>query len=178
MALTKEERYARARVYKARPDVKEKLKAYAKAYYEIVENRERRKKRRNTPEYKKRLCELNKKYRSTTKYKAWKKAYRNSQKVKDARRNQLLQKSFGITLYEYNALLQAQKQVCAICFNVETTRSLAVDHCHKTGKVRGLLCRFCNQALGLLKDNSEIVERALNYLKDGIHRDNGVEKNQ
>lgn len=55
---------------------------------------------------------------------------------------------FGITLAEYNDLLEIQDGKCALCGEVcATGNNLAVDHCHKTGKIRGLLCMKCNQAL-------------------------------
>ncbi len=61
-------------------------------------------------------------------------------------------------------MLQDQKNSCLIC-NRELDQSACVDHCHTTGKVRGLLCRQCNMALGLLKDNIDSLENAINYLK-------------
>lgn len=77
-----------------------------------------------------------------------------------------IKRQYGISLEEYNTLLQAQNNVCAICgSSCPTKKRLAVDHCHSTGKVRGLLCMPCNRALGLFKDNSEIVENALSYLR-------------
>lgn len=80
-------------------------------------------------------------------------------------------KKYGINYKEYLQLLEKQNGVCAICFNPETSSnnkvnisSLAVDHCHITGKVRGLLCQKCNQAIGLLKDNKVLLQNAINYL--------------
>jgi hypothetical protein len=52
---------------------------------------------------------------------------------------------------------------CAIC---EETRFLVVDHCHKTGIFRGLLCQHCNSVLGYAKDNVDILKNAINYLKE------------
>jgi len=79
-----------------------------------------------------------------------------------------LQGTFGITLEEYNDLLEAQDGVCAICGKTpeENGRSLAVDHCHKTGKIRGLLCQVCNAGLGSFKDNQDILRKAIEYLDD------------
>lgn len=106
------------------------------------------------------------KYRKTEKYKEYRKNYRATQKAKDARRNQLLLKNFNITLEQYNEMLLSQNSVCAICFkhDEKEVRSLAVDHCHKTGKIRGLLCRYCNQALGILNDDIERIKKAVEYL--------------
>jgi len=75
---------------------------------------------------------------------------------KDIKRNTDLIRKYGINLDDYNALLINQKYKCAICKKKETVvhhRSkkkmpLAVDHCHKTNKIRGLLCIKCNQLLG------------------------------
>jgi len=83
-----------------------------------------------------------------------------------------LTKSFGITLEQYREMQKSQGNVCAICGKPETTvdqrkqgcRELAVDHCHKTGKVRGLLCGHCNKALGKFKDNISVLESAIAYL--------------
>ena len=89
----------------------------------------------------------------------------------DKARNSDLKKLYGITLDEYNALLEKQSGVCAICRQSETmqikgkTVKLAVDHCHGSGTVRGLLCTACNRAIGLLKHDKEILQAAIHYLK-------------
>lgn len=87
------------------------------------------------------------------------------------RHNELVRK-YGITLDEYNALSLKQSHLCAICKKPETAvdsrlqvkRSLAVDHCHSTKAIRGLLCGKCNKALGLFGDSVEGVKAALAYL--------------
>ena len=101
--------------------------------------------------------------------------YKNN-KIK-SRRHQLKYK-FGITLEEYNRINQSQNGLCAICEGVNDTRKrgttngenvklvLAVDHNHKTGKVRGLLCTNCNTSLGKFKDNPILLEKAIKYLKE------------
>lgn len=64
-------------------------------------------------------------------------------------------------------MLEAQEGVCAICGKPETkpnAKYLAVDHNHETGVIRGLLCNNCNRALGLLGDNVETLQNAINYL--------------
>lgn len=65
-----------------------------------------------------------------------------------------LKTKFGITPEEYDAMLHKQRGKCAICRQPEKVvgKSLAVDHDHKTGKVRGLLCGSCNQLLGIFED--------------------------
>jgi hypothetical protein len=85
----------------------------------------------------------------------------------DPIRSAKLQAAFGIGLDEYNRLLVNQDYKCAICGRHESniTRRLAVDHCHTTGKVRGLLCGPCNTGLGLFKDSPSFLTNAINYLK-------------
>ena len=67
-------------------------------------------------------------------------------------------------LIEYNKLLKKQNKKCAICESKKGSKNLAVDHCHKTGKIRGLLCNKCNRGLGYLGDSIKIIKRALKYL--------------
>lgn len=62
-------------------------------------------------------------------------------------------------------MLREQGGTCAICHGTETVGRLAVDHCHSTGRVRGLLCTNCNQAIGKLKDDSQLLRNAINYLE-------------
>jgi hypothetical protein len=85
----------------------------------------------------------------------------------DKQRTYILKKIFGIAPEEYNRMLIEQKFCCYICHTPqeELDRSLAVDHDHKTGKVRGLLCGNCNRFLGQIDDSIETVERMLEYLK-------------
>lgn len=78
-----------------------------------------------------------------------------------ARNNQLLS-DYGISLEDFNKLSLEQKGFCSIC---SENLPLVVDHCHKTKKVRGLLCRNCNLGLGYFKDNLERLQKAIDYLK-------------
>ena len=81
-----------------------------------------------------------------------------------------LQKKFSISLAEYGEMLVAQGGKCAICNQPEmqlrngTKKSLAVDHDHATGKIRGLLCTGCNQGIGKLKDDRNVLLSAIQYL--------------
>lgn len=83
---------------------------------------------------------------------------------------------YGITSSEYNEMFSVQNGLCAICFNAETAKSckgdkikeLAVDHCHNSGKIRGLLCHKCNMLLGYASDNSHILKAAANYLNNFV----------
>lgn len=90
-------------------------------------------------------------------------------------KNYRLLKQFGISIEEYKSMLEDQNYLCKICNKPETARSnvgrikdLAVDHCHKTGKIRGLLCQSCNVALGHFDDSLDKLESAIKYLKEGL----------
>ena len=74
-------------------------------------------------------------------------------------------KQYGLTAESYDAMFAAQNGVCAICKNAQTARRLAVDHCHGTGRVRGLLCTRCNAGLGQFKEDPGLFARALFYLE-------------
>lgn len=75
-----------------------------------------------------------------------------------------LNKKFSLSKEQYKLLLEKQKHVCAIC-GKGCTKALAVDHCHTTGKVRGLLCNNCNRGIGHLKENIENLSNAITYLQ-------------
>ena len=97
-------------------------------------------------------------------------------KNRDYYRNFYLKRNYGISLDEYNKMLDEQKGVCAICGMEETmvhpkhnsngkAQLLAVDHCHVTNKVRGLLCSRCNRVIGMMRDSPELLTKAVEYLK-------------
>ena len=94
----------------------------------------------------------------------------NKEQARATTRSRNLRKDFGLTENEYAALLEKQNGVCAICDQPERAHRngvpnrLSVDHCHRTGAIRGLLCHACNRALGLFDDNIERMESAFRYL--------------
>lgn len=79
-----------------------------------------------------------------------------------------------MTFADYEAMLIKQDNKCAICHTTEETKlgpngtlvRMSVDHCHTSGKVRGLLCNRCNRALGLLGDSVDLLQKAIVYLKE------------
>jgi hypothetical protein len=84
-----------------------------------------------------------------------------------------LRRTYGITVEQYDAMHEAQRGLCAICGRPErslggvkgkTPSPLAIDHDHCTGKIRGLLCSFCNRALGCFGDDPALVRAAADYL--------------
>ena len=81
-------------------------------------------------------------------------------------KNKQLRKRYGLNIKEYNELFEKQHGSCAICgrHQSELTVSLAVDHCHDSGSIRGLLCYNCNMGLGRFKDSKELLIQALSYL--------------
>ena len=86
----------------------------------------------------------------------------------DSRRSTRLKFNYGIDLDKYNQLFQNQKGRCKICERHRDILSsnLNVDHNHNTGKIRGLLCNQCNQAIGLLKEDVSIILKAAEYVKN------------
>ena len=76
-----------------------------------------------------------------------------------------VKKEYGLSASDVAKMLCQQNKSCAICeVNIES--GYHIDHCHSTGKVRGLLCQKCNQAIGLLKENKNLFERASKYIGD------------
>lgn len=84
------------------------------------------------------------------------------------RRHDQLKSKFGISLVEYEERLAQQGSVCAIC-GASGSRSMPVDHNHKTGKIRGILCHWCNKGLGQFFDDPKKLRKAIKYLEnDGV----------
>lgn len=76
-------------------------------------------------------------------------------------------KKFGITIDDYFGMLIAQAGACKLCGRneLENGRDLAIDHCHATGKVRGLLCHPCNTVLGHVQDDAALLQKMIEYIK-------------
>lgn len=90
------------------------------------------------------------------------------QKLKEQRRKQYLRRYHGLDVATYDRLHTDQAGLCAICRQEATNfggKPLAIDHDHKTGQVRGLLCFRCNLALGLLEDNTDLILAIALYLE-------------
>lgn len=86
-----------------------------------------------------------------------------------------LERLYKISKDEYINLLNLQGGVCAICKGVNINgKKLGVDHCHTTGTIRGLLCNNCNRALGCFRDNIEIMENGIRYLRDIMAREENI----
>ena len=78
-----------------------------------------------------------------------------------------MKKNYGIGFFEYDAMFEKQNGLCAICSSPPPDhhkKRLNIDHCHKSGQVRGLLCDACNRGIGLLKDSPDLMLKAISYL--------------
>lgn len=75
-------------------------------------------------------------------------------------------RKYGVSKKDYDNMLKNQDYKCKICrqVNIINKRTLDVDHCHKTNKIRGLLCQKCNRGIGLLNDNPVLCARSALYL--------------
>lgn len=87
-----------------------------------------------------------------------------AQYYRTVERNRRLKASFGLTPEAYGKMLAKQGCRCAICRQLPFKRRLVVDHCHRTGKVRGLLCDGCNLSVGHLKESVTNAESLVRYL--------------
>ncbi len=114
-------------------------------------------------------------YYEQNKHKGWNKHLKSetSERREErllAMRSYMLRRSFGLTPEQYSQMLKEQDSKCALCDETPKakagrhakTAALAVDHCHKTGKVRRLLCSSCNMKLGWYESNKSQIEEYLN----------------
>lgn len=113
---------------------------------------------------KKRLFQLenpDKRYLANKKYQE-----QNKEKIRFWLKKSRLKRMYGITIEDYDCIFNKQQGKCACCgiLNENLTKELSVDHCHETGKIRGLLCHNCNTALGLIKDNVDVLKQMLIYI--------------
>lgn len=92
-----------------------------------------------------------------------KKSYwKNKEKRKRQVRASVLKTKYGISVAQFEQMLAKYEQGCWIC---KRQVKLCVDHCHSSGKTRGLLCGNCNSAIGMLRDSQDLLERAKAYLR-------------
>lgn len=95
------------------------------------------------------------------------KEYRKQNPIQ--KKNNDLLRMYGISLDDFNDLAKKQNNSCAICGRPDNGNKNIfpyIDHCHKTGKVRGLLCTRCNMGLGQFKDNKNTLLKAVDYLEE------------
>jgi hypothetical protein len=92
--------------------------------------------------------------------------YRSRGGYKERVRNNYLWDTHKLTTEEYNLLLAYQENVCQICKSSEKNGTYHVDHCHRTGDIRGILCGSCNRGIGYLQDNLQIARSSVEYLEE------------
>jgi Autographiviridae endonuclease VII len=126
--------------YAQDPDYRAKQRAHCRAYYRA---------------HKQEINERNRAY-----------YHAHKQDIKPLLRRGQLKRLYGISPADYDALLEKQDGVCAIC-GKPSEETLCVDHCHATGTIRGLLCRKCNIALGCNEDDPATIITSLAYLGSG-----------
>lgn len=121
---------------------------------------------RNKTDYNKKYYEENKEKDKIRCLENYYKNKDNPEKKLKWRENQLKVK-YNITLQDWNDMYESQGFKCAICETEEPMGNglFHVDHCHSTGKIRGLLCHHCNSALGQFRDSIKILEKAIKYLE-------------
>lgn len=115
--------------------------------------------------------EYNKEYRKKNleKLNANNKKWREANKEQDAlvMLRARLKRKYNLSIEEYETLIESQNNSCKVCGTHAKNNikgKLYIDHCHTTGKVRGLLCMKCNSALGLLNDDKTLVQKLFDYL--------------
>jgi hypothetical protein len=161
----------------------EDFKRKKRDYYQSPERREATKNFNNSPKRKDYLA----KYRlrpealtkdlerkSTEEYKQYMREYEKRPEVQLKRKSPTakaknlakhLKRMYGLSLEEFERLNQKQNNCCAVCSRSPSELGrLYVDHCHQSGKIRGLLCQKCNSGLGLLGDTREALQKALKYI--------------
>jgi len=166
-------RGAYARAYQVAYRKTERAKNAREKYESSVTGKASRAAKRNSIDGK----AYHKKYAATPKAKAGQKEYasrpesrllrkknESRPEVVEKQRGWLLQK-YNLTVEDYYFLLNKQNKLCAICSRAPNGKRLHVDHCHKTGRVRGLLCFKCNAGIGMLDDSPILLAKAVDYLK-------------
>lgn len=120
---------------------------------------------------KKCVAEYDKYYQQSEKGRRYRKKYQQSEKGKMSVLKSHLKLVYGITIEEWNKVFFEQNGCCAICgiHQSELNRQLDIDHNHRTGKIRGLLCNNCNRMIGIAKENKNVLQNAIDYLS---HKEN------
>jgi hypothetical protein len=104
------------------------------------------------------------KYHSNPEVRKRIKEFNNRFDIKERRFNNTMLRLYGITRAQYDNMLILQNGRCGICNDVFNGK-ICIDHCHRSGRVRGLLCDFCNRMLGQARDSEDILSNALEYVK-------------
>jgi hypothetical protein len=150
---------------KNRDNLNEKNREYRKNNKEIVRESNRKWSANNRDK----VNEKQRRYAERNKEKLKLKQHQFYLKNKDKVKEFSLLRKYNISLEQYKKMLKDQHNKCLLCQTKDedtTSKFLVVDHCHKTGKVRGLLCNPCNTGIGLFKENIEVLEKTIKYLAE------------
>ena len=125
--------------------------------------------------YKCKTCEVGKLANAFYYRRDYGKVYIPTKRCKECEKNYQRERIFGLDRNTYDNLLKSQEDCCSICgvsqedYSKQGYRdNFAVDHCHSTGKIRGLLCDKCNRGLGFFNDNTEHLKSAVKYLEENM----------
>lgn len=161
--------------YLANKDVKtEKFRAYYRENREMLlqrnrayclENKEKVNAQRAAYRNQESSKEKSREWRLLNKERLKAKTREHYEANKNIRRKWTLKKKYGITISEHDALFASQDKCCAIC-KTASARNWDTDHCHTSGQVRGILCHQCNLMLGAARDNPDVLEAGIEYLKN------------
>lgn len=137
--------------------------------YRLPQNMKTKLDRDNLPKRKKKIQKKKKKTVMKVRARVEKLAKETPLGAKErvAKRLKHVQSRYGLPKHGYSSMLRNQRHCCNICrkHQRDLPSTLCVDHCHTTGKVRGLLCNKCNTAIGLLEESLKTVRSAARYLK-------------
>lgn len=101
------------------------------------------------------------------------KQYASSPEFRNKIRERNLRRTYGLSIAAYDSMLESQGFACSVCKSTNSgcprKLNFSVDHCHQTGKTRGLLCHKCNVGLGAFRDNTGHLFEAIKYLVKHKH---------
>lgn len=130
-------------------------------------NTRRRERYANDPAFRERTLTQNRESARKHSSRRWQELYENDESFRSLQWERHIKNKYGLSVEDYLSMLDEQNGVCAICEHTcASGNRLCVDHCHSTGRVRGLLCAHCNHAIGKLGDDPQVLRRAAGYLEE------------
>ena len=157
---------------------KQKYREYGQRHYkankEKIEQRNHRWRENNPEKYQAAMRKYQEKNHEKIKQRSaqWY-AANKTQASATNRKNKL--RRYGLTIAQFSEMLESQNGLCAIC--QKTLKQPSVDHDHKTGMVRGILCRICNAALGQFQESPQILRNAIKYLNNSSSGATSIKSN-
>jgi len=137
--------------YRESEETKQKMLAYGKKWRDTYPEKE---------------SERHKRYRTKNREALLAREKQRRDNDKRYVRNQFLKNKYGITIEEFETMMEQQDHKCFICGKPLGEKRYGVDHNHTTGKIRAILCVTCNSALGMVDDDTSILEAMINYVKN------------